>query len=555
MSAYLTLLRLSMLHHWAGFRRGSWRKPGGKIDVSRIVTTLVILAGFACLAGFVIWLEIQIFGFLTTLGQPMLLPAVTVFAAIISGLILGLFPTLSALYFNRDAAWMAYLPVPSTAVMAVKWTELYLGDAVINLALIGPAALLYGLHIQADALYYLRVIGVILASPLLPLTLTTLLTTLLTRVTGLARHRELCMMAGSLIAVAMVWGIEFTLLPRIEEAGALYVIQMIFRQDGLVNLLLRSVPPVQWAVQGMQGNWALWALFLLVSAAAVAACLLLTGRGYLTLCLSQTEQASRRRAVKTKDRDWQARSPLAALFAREWNELVKTPSYAMNAFSGAIIFPIMVLAMYLGMSSSGEVFSEVMGELRGALQGFSHLDLTLIFAGCMALPCFVNVAASTSVSREGGRLAISRMLPVSARTHLTAKLLTGLAVNLISMLSAAVVIAVILRETAIWLLPAALLALAISYATSAVSLTIDAIQPRLNWTNETQAMKQNFNSLIAMLICMLLIGVVVAIPFLLMHASPALRMAAVLAALAAECALGFILMRFVAEKRYAALEG
>lgn len=555
MSAYATILRLSLLNHWAGFRRGSWRKANGKIDVSRIVTMALIIAGLGVMAWMVIWLEIQMFDILVSIGQPILLPAVAVFVAVVSGLILGLFPTLSSLYFSRDAAWMAFLPVPSTAVMAVKWTELYLGDALVNLGLIGPAALLYGLHVHADALYYVRAVLVILASPMLPLVVTTLITSLLARATSLTRHREACMMVGSLIAVAMVWGIEFTLLPHLEEDGAQFIVQLLFNQDGLANILLSGIPPVRWAVQGLQGNWGLLLLFLLVSVAAAAACLLLMGRGYLAVCLSQSENAAKRHALKVTERDWQTRSPLRVLFAREWNELTKNPTYAMNAFSGAIIFPVMVLAMYLGMRSSGAAFGEALGELTGLISAFSPLDLTLILAACMAFPCFVNVAASTAVSREGGRLFISRMLPVPARTQLNAKLLAGLAVNLVSIATAAVVIGFILRAAAIWLIPAAVLSLAVSYVTAAISLTIDAIQPRLNWVNETQAMKQNFNSVIAMLLSMLLIGVNIAIPCFLLSASPVARMLSVVAALTAECLLSFLLMRFVAEKRYAALEG
>ena len=557
MNAYLTLLRLSLLNHLAGFRLGSWRKPSGKLDISRIVTMLIVLAALGFLVFGVIWLEVKLFDVLVTFGQAMLLPAMSLFVAMVSTLILGLFPTLSALYFNRDAAWMGFLPVSSTAVLSAKWTEVYLGDAVINFGMIGPAALLYGLHMHAGPLYYVRAVAIILASPLLPLVLITLLVTLLTRLTGLARHREACMMLGSLLAVAVVWAIEFTLLPHLEEdSGFVYIAQILLSKNGLINILLSSVPPVRWAAEGLQGDWLRLGLFLLISIAATAACLMLVGRGYLNTCLSQTEHSTgKRHAVKVKDRDWQARSPLGALFAREWNELTKTPSYAMNAFSGVIIFPIMVLAMYMGMRAEGEVMSAALTELRGAMQDLSRLDLTLILAACLSFPCFMNIAASTSVSREGGRLAISRMIPVSARTQLHAKLLTGLALSVISMGSAAIVIGIILRDFAILLIPAALLALAVAYATTAISLTIDAIHPRLQWVNETQAMKQNFNSVIAILLCMVLIGLDVAIPFLLLNASPVLRMAAVIAALAAECLLGFLLMRLVAEKRYAALEG
>ena len=555
MSAYVRLLRLSLLNHLAGFRRGSWRKADGKMDIARIVTMLFIVVALVFCAGFIIWMEIQLFDVLVKLGQPMLLPAMALFASMASTLILGLFPTLSALYFNRDAAWMAYLPVSSTTVMAAKWTEVYIGDALINLGIIGPAALLYGLHIHADILYYLRAVAVILASPLLPLMITTLVSTLLTRITELARHRELCMMIGSLLGVAVVWGIEFTLLPRLDDGSALMLLRTLLSKNGLVTMLLSSVPPVQWAVQGLQGNWLLWLLFLAVSVLSIVVCLMLLGPGYLNTCLNQAEFGGKRHAIKVTDRDWQVRSPLKALFLREWNELVKTPTYAMNTFASIIVVPIMLLAMYLGMSSSGATMTELLGELTRLLRRISRFDLTLIFTAALAFPCFISVAASTAVSREGGRLMISRFIPVPARTQLNAKLLPGLIINWMSMPVVMILIAVILPKYALLLIPAFVLATMISYATTAISLTVDVIHPRLHWINETQAMKQNFNSLISMLLCTLLIGIDVALPCLLLRASPLARMLAVLAALIAECVLGFLLLRHVAEKRYAALEG
>lgn len=555
MSAYGKLLRLSLLNHWAGFRRGSWRKADGKIDVSRIVTIVILLAAFGTLAWFVLSMEIELTKLLTRFGQPLLLPAMTLFVAMVSTLILGLFPTLSALYFGRDAAWMASLPVSSTSVMAVKLTEVYFGDLLINLGLIGPAAVLYGLNSHAGALYYVRGVAIILASPLLPLAVTALLVTLLTRVTGLARHKEVCMMIGSLLVVALVWAIEFTLLPHMEDEGPMYIVELLLRRNGLVDLLLSSIPPVQWAMQGLQGDWLRLAMFLLVSALAMAACLLLVGRGYLNACLNQTEHAAKRRAVRVKEGGWQTRTPLKALFLREWNELTKTPVYAMNTFSGVIIFPIMLLAIWLGMRSSGDAIGELFGELQGLLANFSPLDMTLIFAACLAFPCFVNVAASTAITREGGRLLISRMIPVSARTMLNAKLLTGLAVNLLSMVIAVVVIALILPGFALWLIPAALLALMVAYATAAVALTVDAIHPRLNWVNETQAMKQNLNAVFSMLLSLVMMGLVVALPLLLPAHSPLARLLIVIAVLVAECVVASLLLRFVAEKRYAELEG
>lgn len=555
MNAYRLLMRLQLLNGLAGFRRGSWRKENGKLDVARIVTTLFVLAAFAVMAGMVIWLEVTLFSALEMLHQPTLLPGLALFAATVMTLILGLFATLTTLYMGKDLPWLATLPVPQTAVLAMKWTNVYAGEAVINLGLVAPAAILYGLHIHADILYYVRALTIMLATPLLPLALTTLLSSLLARITGLTRHRELTMMLGSLALVAVVWGTEFTLLPHIpDDADAMYIARLLLESDGLINLLLNAIPPVRWAVDGLQGDWLRWALYLAVSLGVMALVLLAAGRGYLDVCLRQSEQSTKRRAVKTKDGDWRQRSPLAALFHREWSELVKNPVYAMNTFSGVIVFPVMMLAMYLSVSSSDET-ADFLSGLAGLMGGVSGLDKMLIFAGCMAFPLFINNAASTAVSREGGRLMLSRMLPLPTRTLLTAKLLTGLAVCGCSILSACVVLGVVFRQEILWILLALPLPAMLAYASSAVSLTIDAIRPRLNWTDENQALKQNFNTAIAMLFSTLMIALAAVPPFFLLSAAPAVRFAVVLAILAVECAAGFLLLHRVAERRYAELEG
>lgn len=555
MKAYGTLMRLSLLNLLAGFRGQSWRKENGKLDVGRIAATVVIVAGVATLAGMVLWLEITLFQALATLRQPALLPGLTLFAATVMTLILSLFGTLTALYMSRDTAWLATLPVPPTAVMAMKWTSVYAGEALINIGLIAPAAVLYGLHLHAGPLYYVRALTIVLATPMLPLALTTLLSSLLARGTALTRHRELWVMLGSLVMVAVVWGVEFSIMPELpDDADALYIARLLLQKDGAVHLLLNAFPPVRWAMAGLDGDWLRWALYLFVSVGAVALVLLVAGRDYLNVCLRQSEQATHRRAVRVKDKDWRERGPLAALFRREWTELVKNPNYAMNAFSGAIIFPMMLLVFSISSSSSEEAV-DLSAILPGVLGSLSGWDKTLIFAACMAFPLFVNVTASTAVSREGPRLYMSRMLPVPASTMMNAKLLTGLAASGVSVACALIVIAVTVRREAVWLLTALPLTLMAAYATSAAALTLDAMFPRLTWTNEAQAMKQNFNSAISMLISLLLMALAIATPFFLLSAAPYVRFAAAAGVLLAECAVTGLLLHRVAARRYEALEG
>lgn len=556
MKGYGTLLKLSVLNFLAGFRKGSWYKDNGKLNVSHIVTLAIVVLSFGWLAGFLLFAEIKLFDALVLIGQPMLLPSLTLFVAMALTLVFGLFTVLSALYFGKDTAWKAYLPVSSSAVLAVRWTEIYLGEMLVNLAIIGPSVVLYGIHIQGSVIYYLRALAVILATPLMPLVVTTLLSTLLVRVSGLSRHKESLVMIGSMLVVGVVVALEMTILPRIpEDADAMYFVKLLMGHEGLVNLLLGAFPPLLWAARGIEGQWMQWLMFMGLSFVVTAVLLLLIGPRYMTLCLQQSEQGTKRRKAVLRRDTWQIRTPLTALMQREWRELTRTPVYAFNAFSGIVMFPIMLVAMSLGISSASEGEMNLMVMLEEVLNLVAGTDLMLILTAVLAFVCFMNPAAATSISREGQRVSLSRMIPVKASVQLQAKLLVGLSINTMAQLVVIAILAFILRQYAFWLIPALLLATLFSYATTTISLTIDAIKPQFKWINETQAMKQNFNVMFSMLLNMVMLALPIVAVVLLNGSSSTLRCTVAAGILMLEAMIACLLMRFVAQRRYAELEG
>lgn len=556
MSAYLTLMRLSIRNRIGAWRKDSWYKSNGRLDVSRIVTTTMILLSFAYLAGLLVYAEVSLFGALAAAGQPMLLMALALLAGIASTLMLGVFMVTSSLYFHKDSPWLAYLPVSPYAILGMRWTALWAGDAVLNLVIIGPAALMYGLHTGADVLYYLRVLTVVLATPLTPLAVATVLASALARVTVFFRHKEAMAMVGSLLIVFVVVGLEMSILPQIpEDADAMYIVQMLLSQEKLLNVLLGSFPPVLWAAKGMAGDWGMWVMFLLISAAAAAAALLLVGRGYMKTCMLQSEHAARKRRTRLTRDPWRVRSPMMALYLREWNEILKTPVYAMNSLAGVVMVPLMMVVIGIGVQSSGESTALIVPMLQNLLSHIAVPDLVLIFAAILCFANMMNPVAATSVSREGQRLPLSRMIPVSPRTQMYAKLIVGMTVSLLMQAVMLVLMAVALREYALWLAPAMVLATLLTWANTALALTLDAIRPMLHWANETQAMKQNFNFAIMMLASLLLVALPAAAVLALLRGSAIARLAVASLVAAAEAIAAWLTLEKVGVPRYGALEG
>lgn len=132
MKSYFLLLRLNLRNLLAGFR-GAMRKPNGKIDISRLILYPLALLGMLTLAGFVIFMEFSMFSAFEMLNAPEMLPGLAILLAMVTALLFSVFQMLAALYFSRDTASMAYLPLTSRTVLAAKWTEVYVSELLFSL--------------------------------------------------------------------------------------------------------------------------------------------------------------------------------------------------------------------------------------------------------------------------------------------------------------------------------------------------------------------------------------------------------------------------------------
>ena len=137
---------------------------------------------------------------------------------------------------------------------------------------------------------------------------------------------------------------------------------------------------------------------------------------------------------------------------------------------------------------------------------------------------------------------------------MTAKLLVGLIIDFLAVAVAAIVLLVLMPGLWMGILLGCVLALLLCYASSALNLTLDAVRPNLTWTNEAQVVKQGANVAFGMLIGLALFILPIVPPVLLLSASPAARFAAAAGAVALEAIIGFLMVRFVGEKRFASLE-
>ncbi len=475
--------------------------------------------GFAALAlvlyAMVVVLEYYVFQGFAMIGQPGGALAVTFLLCVFITLFLSFFMVFTTLFFSKDTEMVSALPISSRGLLFDKLSIIALGEACTALLVCLPVIILYGLHVGASFWLYVKMVLFVPFLSMIPMVIVAALSFGLIRISALWKRREGVTTIVTLLFVAsiMIFQVNFSMSmsdTQGEHLG-LAIQQLVMNQSALVGTIVRAFPPVGWLCDALMKTgasaWGMGILFAGVSLAVFALLVWLLGPRYQTLAMKQSEVLTRlnSRAKKGKA-DWRQRTPIAALYRREISEILTVTPYATNCLVQIIMFPIMMVVMLISMGR----YTNGIPATSWMLSLVPPTVFFLIFLAVFWFTCFMNIAVSTAVSREGKRRYFAKIIPVPASTQLLAKLLMGLTITGVTIALTAVTLGIMLPTLWPQVLAGAVASLPFALLTCVLGLLMDVYHPRLNWKSETEAVKRNMNGVFSMLSTLALMGLFIA---------------------------------------------
>ena len=456
-------------------------------------TAVGIISAFAMLAGYLIWFEIMMFNAFVQLGEPETMLALIVILSTLLTLVMSFFYVLSELFFSKDVLFVSSLPIPSRQLLWAKMLRIWLGEALIALAICLPVIVLYGIHAGKGVLYYLAGPVLSLFVPLIPIALITLISFVLIRASALWKHREKFTVVLSVAFLAAVVWFQMQWTSNIQSGsldGAVY--QLVQSQHAVFNMFTRIYPPAGWYANALSaGGFSAvlaWLSFAVLNVGGAALVAWLLGGSYQQLAIRQSEALGHVSAVSKRKAGKQiARTPLRALYRRETREIFSSPSYSLNCLSTGVVFPILFLVAFVGQKSNVGGLSELLP----LLDTVPAPIILAVFTALFALSGTMNMAVGTSVSREGVRHEFFRTLPVAPEKLMLSKLLMGLTIGMVSSLPTAVILSVVFPALIPYTVIGWLCSMLFTLCTSLIGLMLDASHPKFGWKSETEAIKQN----------------------------------------------------------------
>lgn len=556
MTPFFRLLRLQISHRF-GFSaiRAGWRDERKKMIV-HAAAYLVAGISVAALLGMYAWLLTVLIPGFQSLGMEEMLLGVVLLMSMAFVLFMGAFYLIGLLFFSKDTEFLAALPIPQGTVFAAKFAQVLLGEIVTSGLIVLPAFIVYGLSAGGGLGYWLRALLVFLFVPCIPLAISGFVSLLLVRFSALWRRRELLTIVGSMVLViGAIAGQTYLQAKLPQDLSAEAIAALLSDHSGLLRQIASVFPPSLWAAEGLSAGGGQLLLFLGVSVLALCVVVLAAGRLYYRGAMAQLETAASQRAVRLTGKRVRRRGPLVALFVREWKLVLRSPTYALNGLITILMGPMMMVMPLIAQGAvSGGDFDAVFALLQSGVDARITL---LVLAGLFALIGMINPAAGTTLSREGKQFYMLRVLPVRPARQAAAKLLFGYSVSVLTSLLMGVVAVLGLGLPFGVAAAAFALSLFISAAPLSLSMLPDILRPKLNWNSETEAIKQNINGVMCMLIGWAYLGIIGFGCYLAIRAGIDLTLLLVLVLIVSAClgASGVNLLVSSARRSFRAIEG
>ena len=407
--------------------------------------------------------------------------------ALVGGLLFTTFAVKGVVFGGRDNDLLLSMPVSSTALMASRVSAIYLENLLFSFFVLVPAgvvcALLTERGVGHDLLFWMRMMIVVLALPLLDTALSVLLGALAAFLSAKAKGALGQNIVMALFFAAVFW-FSFNLSGMIDGLAA--------NAMGVKDSLSWAAP-LLWMADGILGDWGLLLAFVACCVACFALVVFVLGKVY--------RQAVTAFAARSARHDYRLSAQSAsgqkkALLVKEARRFFGTPMYLWNAGMGLIMLVAAGVAALVMRDELLKWIDLAEGEL-------PMLPMAAAMMGFCLSTC---VIAAPSVSLEGKYLWILREAPVDEGTLLWIKVGFELLLTLPCTVIAGVCMAIALGLS-LWQ-GAALIAVTVLFGVghAAFGMLMGLCFPKLDAVNETVVVKQSLAVTLGIFVPMAALG-------------------------------------------------
>lgn len=477
--------------------------------IGRLLVLLAYILIFGYLAAIVVFLCYQLLNFLIKLNQPAIYLNLILGATVAVALFRTLFSAVNVLYFSKDLEYLLPLPINPSKILMAKWNVLVISNYIIEIFIVLPALILYGIMLDQGVLYYLYVALVFVLLPVIPVILISFLMSILMRFTKFIKNKDFVQYLTVAITLLIVIGVQF--IGTGEQITEAEVYEMLTKTNGVVEYMSKAFSTITVSLKALINSENLSGLINIVILFVVTVIFYILLAKFSSKMYIKSATSSLSNGIKRKENlkisGYKQNSKVGSYIKKEFLNLIRNPIFCMQCILPPILFPfIFAIPIYLEISKDEVATSEFMQVANSFLASPAMLGIVLAILGFIFM---FNFISATAVSRDSENAILMKTFPISLKKQTIYKMLPAVIMNVFPILFVLVVLKLLVGVSYIYLGIITFLAMLVNFLVNYIGIIIDLKNPKLNWSSEYTVVKQNMNIFYLMVVVLIEVGILV----------------------------------------------
>ncbi len=439
----------------------------------------------------------------------------------LTSIIFGVFSIISVFYFSKDSEQLLPLPIKSSELLISKFLASLISEYFILLMFIFPVILGVGIGSGASVLYYVYSSLIFILMPVIPSVIMSIILMLSNKIFKFSKKKDLFMyiMTGLILIFAFIYsfGLEYMMsIGTSKEPMAILngdFSSLIRISKWLFPLFNSATYSLRYCNEFL--GFSSMMTFIGINVLSMVILYFVGDKLYIKGLTKDNGVNANKKVELEKVYKSNKGGCFKELLSKEWLIIKRTPVFMLNVVIINVIFPfILAISLALGFSSEGESISNL-----SSFINFNSPGVLFITIGIIMILCSISSPSSSAISRDGSSAAYLKSMPIGLKTQLDAKVCFSFIIDCIIIALVEIICMIALKAPSIYLLivniPLCLAVLITSY----LSVIVDLVRPRLDWKDENEAVKQNFNVFISCLISVAMAALFIVLGILLLNSN------------------------------------
>ncbi len=439
---------------------------------------------YKLLTGIFIWLGVLVCAYvggmvygLIYLKAAECVPSYLVVLASLLVFVFNLFKAGSVLFSKRGYEMISSLPVRTVNIVISRFLSMYVESLIVTAVLMVPGIVVYGVLKTPHMLFYLVMAIALIFVPIIPLTLVTVVGSIITAIASRMKHKNMVQTILSLIFILAVLFLFFGMETGVENLS----MEALAELAGSIKQMIQKLYyPAIWvqnaALYGKVGEGILFAAVSLVAVTVL-----------LWLITLNFHRISQRMMVTYSRHNYQMKalkrqSRLKALYVREIKRYFASSIYVTNTIVGPVLSVAMAVVILIGGIDKIQSMLNI------------PLDIKGFIPFVCAMPCCMMPPVSCAISMEGKNIWIAKTLPIRSKELWDSKILVSLTLIFPAYVITEILLMIALKPTFMELLWLVLIPLVMMLFVVVFGITVNLKFYSFNWEKEEYVVKQSFSS-------------------------------------------------------------